>query len=607
MLKFRFACVLGLLLAFVAHPAKAQGTDLSCPAGFQVVQGPYTTTLNPTTGARRINFCLDPATGHLFYQGDATAGAATNSIYAFATTYGVKADAHYTVGATFTSGSGNVTIPATATPFSSSDIGKICFGTTYTGGTGLYSADTLRMNQGTISTVTDATHATCSATSSSNGTGTFVWGSDDTAALIAAFAAAFNNTNKSCLTLVLPAGNMLVQQGLGNIINCVTSIPATNDFSAQVLGQGHRVTALIPTPNFSYNHSTSCNGSGIAGYSSCFFGVNGISVRDLMIFGAGYCNISTGGTGATAAVYLGQDSYFQNVDLERWGCSDTTDPFIGYIVSSGGNNSYNINNNGTGEIGYFMNSGFSTTADSFFCCNALNAIFVQGGDFTDRRSGFGYVAATKPVINNAGGTIRLIGSESVANTANSNPYSQTSGIGRFENAYIQSTSTGAAFSVSGGTVHSHQTTYLGTTQISMSGSAVFIDECGNSITVAPSGGTFAGDCSATGTADVAGNHVLTSGWGTANVNTVTGFTKQVKFTISITGGVPAAGPVLTDTFATTFQVTPGGGCTLTQIGGTFGVLTNPVPSSLSATGVTWTFTGTPVNGQSYTFVRLCGN
>jgi hypothetical protein len=154
-----------------------------------------------------------------------------------------------------------------------------------------------------------------------------------------------------------------------------------------------------------------------------------------------------------------------------------------------------------------------------------------------------------------------------------------------------------------------QTANSGHTYIDVAGSTLF-DECGNAMGAAASAsiaGIAAGDCSITGTADASGNHALTSGWGTANVNTVAGYTKDVRFTISITGGAPAASPVLTDTFATNFIAAPQGGCTLTQTGGTFGVLSNPVPSALTANGIAWTFTGTPVNGQSYTFARHCGN
>src|SRR5882724_4929968 len=77
-------------------------------------------------------------------------------------------DSHHVTDATFTSGSGNVVISATDPPFNNSvynattnpagDIGKSCFGGSYTGGTGTYVAYVLRMNLGTIDTVTDATH-----------------------------------------------------------------------------------------------------------------------------------------------------------------------------------------------------------------------------------------------------------------------------------------------------------------------------------------------------------------------------------------------------------------------------------------------------------------
>jgi len=164
--------------------------------------------------------------------------------------------------------------------------------------------------------------------------------------------------------------------------------------------------------------------------------------------------------------------------------------------------------------------------------------------------------------------------------------------------------------ISGGAVHLQGVKIVaGGNPIVQTGGTIF-DDGGVVITGAVGNPTITnlfGSASITGTADVAGNHVLTSGWGTANVNTLSGSTNDVKFTISVTAGAPAAGPVLTDTFAVSYLATPNGGCSLIQVAGTFGVITNPAFSALSRTGVTWTFSGTPVVGQSYTFVRHCSN
>jgi hypothetical protein len=146
----------------------------------------------------------------------------------------------------------------------------------------------------------------------------------------------------------------------------------------------------------------------------------------------------------------------------------------------------------------------------------------------------------------------------------------------------------------------------------------FVDVGGNIFENCPSGsctiatsaqmnsgtGSYFGTGSITGVAQTSGNLVLTSGWGSgAAAGTISGNTKLQQFTLTA-AGTPGASPVLTVTFPSPYYVAPI--CTLTQTAGTnFTDITLPISSSVGATGVTWTFTGTPVAAHTYTFVESC--
>lgn len=87
--------------------------------------------------------------------------------------------------------------------------------------------------------------------------------------------------------------------------------------------------------------------------------------------------------------------------------------------------------------------------------------------------------------------------------------------------------------------------------------------------------------------------VLSAGWGATAANTVlSGFNAPIGFTITNTGAGQAASPTITYTFPTPYAVSPLS-CTATQNGGTNPSLNPFASSALSATGVTFTATGTP--------------
>jgi len=76
--SLRVALLLPVLF-FLSVETRAQGTELDCPSGQQRAIFPGSVTINPANGKQRFNFCIVAATGHMVYQGDATAPIAAGS------------------------------------------------------------------------------------------------------------------------------------------------------------------------------------------------------------------------------------------------------------------------------------------------------------------------------------------------------------------------------------------------------------------------------------------------------------------------------------------------------------------------------------------------
>lgn len=96
---------------------------------------------------------------------------------------------------------------------------------------------------------------------------------------------------------------------------------------------------------------------------------------------------------------------------------------------------------------------------------------------------------------------------------------------------------------------------------------------------------------------------LTTNWGTgAAVSLAAGSSFAGSFKIT-EAGAPGASPVLTLTFPVPFAQAPSN-CSIDQTAGNF-TLSKPVTSSLTSTSVVFTWTGTPVNTDTYTFFYRC--
>ena len=526
----------------------------------------------------------------------------------------VTTDAIYTAGST-TVGT-QVTDPAFV---AGSEEGKIAFGTFNCPGTVSNCVD--NCPQTTISSVTDAHHVVVGIACTNNSsaaphTNNWFWGHDDGATLVSAFSVVVNGSTgaSSRQNLFLPCGMMFTS------VPAFIVPPGIRNINGGISGcGGGGATVVVPLPKMNCNTTGACLfADNTAPLESPGANLPGWVLRNITFWGGGTDVKDASATYSNPAVGISIQLFDQldGVYVIGWVWNNGTPVFGiksqgGQMINSGsvagglnpcqllGNVGVNASMLG-GTCG--GSAGPSMTLSPAIAGVANAGVSTRGVYFNQS---FGFAGPPQGFNVFQNGAIWYGSGDSVIG-----PMDLVSGTTYLTGTSIAQAGAGnSVMTISGGALH------LTGVNISASGPAInqsggtIFDDCGNGALpgAAPTITSLAGDCSITGVADVAGNHALTSGWGTANVNTLGGFTRDVSFTISVTGGTPAAGPVLTDAFASPFWATPGAGCFLIQTGGTFGVLSNPVPSAVSKTGVTWTFTGTPVSGQSYTFKRHCGN
>lgn len=166
----------------------------------------------------------------------------------FAVSYGVKANTKRVTNASTTIGSGIVTVPAAQ--FTSADVGKTAWAQ--------FSDQAAIIVASTISTVNSSTSITLSnnAGSTNSGNVTLIWGTDDSNALIAAYAAAKNAgttgggqvgggaVGSSRARLILPAGLILFAKQIFRIDG------ATEFAQVEIVGQGPDITVFVPSVGF---------------------------------------------------------------------------------------------------------------------------------------------------------------------------------------------------------------------------------------------------------------------------------------------------------------------------------------------------------------------
>jgi hypothetical protein len=554
---------------------------------------------------------------------------AINAIYlstncgSTANCYQVHADVQISFNATYTSGSKTVTFLASDPSWTSSMVGLPEFAAGNCPGT--VSNCTIDIPQGTIASVVSAHSITVSiaAVHSSSGTANannFASGHDDGTEIAAAYNAMFPNSFTSSqlqvqpqTTLYLPCGPMFT-----SVPPFAGSTNISND-GGIIWGCGSG-SPIIMLPKMN------CNISGT--HAGCLFNdptfnlenvgnnLPGWHLKDITFWGLGSDKPDGSATYNNPAYGISTtfSDTLDNVWVIGW-VWNNTNPVIAifngaYAVSSGSDAAGTIGCEGGGTAATIaMYVGGSCSGGSPSGSGTAMSIVASGTNASSALETYGvyFNAPTTICSSNTTNTIWIdYGSHVYGHFTSSG----TGCVSYLHGTILDQAGGGSsALTISNGIVHLDAINFEASGgPIDQTGGTIY-DDCGNGVIpgTAPVITKLFGDCSVTGVADATGDHVLTSGWGTASVSAVTGSVKDVHFTISVTGGSPGASPVLTDTFATPFWGPPSDGCSLVQVLGNTGDISAPVASGLTRTGVTWTFTGTAVSGHSYTFWRHCAN
>lgn len=543
-----------------------------------------------------------------------------------------KADAKYEGDCTFTNTSTTVGCPNGN--FTSADVGKVAFGTNLglANGFGTMLTAVVQVPQGTISSVTDSTHVVVSvaATASNAGSGTFVWGTDDTAAYKSTITAQLS----ACGTLLIP-GKSIIQSGLLNSGGaCLHSVGGASG-GLGVIGFNPQISQLIPTPSFDFSSCTGAN-------NSCFFGIgDGIFAQDWEIFGAGVSNPSASGAGKSVLSFSAlNNGYVNDVKCVGWGANAGANGITIGIVLSGGLADVKFvhpEEDGCGQTGYKMQGGDIATLGLAAYDNPFGCLWISS---TGGAGGAGFVSHQSLTGNCGGGTSCAVGvtGGSIWHSIGDNLGGSSGG-----GSTNQGVCVGAMTTFSGTTTSSGNTVYLDHSQLwggvnsggstavlvgatdtlhangTMFGSTAsiasvraiasggqFFDDCGNTFTAPMFSGSGAvvGDCSITGPPAATGNFALTSGWSSSTKGSFTGKTKDGGLTITLAGS-PSSGAVLTLTFPTPFLAPPSH-CNWVETNGTQ-ALSSVTTLSISSTAVAYTFNGSLSASNTITGYSNCGN
>ena len=515
-------------------------------------------------------------------------------------------------------------------PFVAGDVGKLITATTaLTGGGPGQTASKLFPTGTTIATYVGAHQVT--ASQAATGTCSLVfWGTDDSTQMTAAWTAAVN----SCVLVHLPGRNAQNTQAAYIAVNgpwMIAKPPAnfcTNATGADragpgVVGEGAGQSVVVNMPYFTDNIATLCTGqSGSQGNHSCY----GWDYGDGITGGKYLRGWSTWGLGLSAA--SGSGVYMVTI-----GAQDVVDYFncLGWnsatsgsygVQFSGGNIIYRSSqSDGCGQVGAIAQAdgglSFAYTAisgQSYFGDNSGGSCFEAASGTVQFVGTLIGPCSTTPygdVKVDSGATVYLTSDQYVGLNYNGCILTLASGTAYLDNEWMfeSGTSNGGIVCNASGTsnVYAVNSKFLnsntsGYSFYLTSGTLNFFDQGGNTFAgTIGSGFKPFGTASITGTAFTTSSFALTTGWGSSSKASGAGDSQSFNFVI--TGASGSSGPVVTVTFPTAYLAAPNQ-CTITQTSGTFGVLTNPAIGSLTSTGFTITWAGTPA-ANTYGFSGYC--
>jgi hypothetical protein len=365
-------------------------------------------------------------------------------------------------------------------------------------------------------------------------------------------------------------------------------------------------TVIVPT--YDFNFATCTGGSG---GNTCFFGVHYATYDYLTVDG-----MSGGNTASAIVLMENQGGYFYRVRANNW-CSTCASShgkqftLVSPIDQEGSAVNFgfiNCLNTGSGSIS-IMNPCFAGgVGGTGLAANSGYGIYVNSG-YMSSYSNF-YSGSTQAVNVVAGATFsefddstNIAGGSTIANAGVHNLYN-------FHPAVGSATITNS----SGGILRIINSNFSAETSswLTNSSGGVVIDECGNAYPAAhpaTNSGVYKGD-GCPSVIVTAAKLVLSGTWGsTAAWSALTGFNSFLG-TITASGTGQGANPTITYTFPAPFPVAPQNCQALIVISNDAGVtIANHylTPSSLTATGVVWTYAGTPVAADTYTVSGSCNN
>lgn len=497
--------------------------------------------------------------------------------------YGIVPDYSVT-DATVTNGSNIVTCPNADCGWPSScTVGMLIQGGTSTNGAVLPTTTISSCDSSTqIHTVLNATVTPVAAT-------TFlVWGKDNTALLTSAWLA----TGDKCQYLALSPGFYFTTTAQFNHSNgCV---------GGGLLGTagGWLTTSIVPTYNFSYTaggpSGSGCNG-GISN-NACFFGVGNQTIQSIDIHGMF--------SGTNPGTFLNQvennGGYFDRVQVSWWceGCLNTEGMHwagvqpINYESAVVNSANRACVNDGNGTVSLITPCLIQAGSMQYALVVSTGSMLSMGNFYQGGTQASDFVSAGASIIHIndtiTGGAVINAGEET------------------FEHTKIN---TSTFTNNSGGTIKFINSDFSSKAMTNNAGASM-LDQCGNiNYGVITNSGTYRGD-GCPGTVITAAKLVLSAGWGsTAAWTALTGFSNFVG-TITASGVGQAANPTITYTFPVAFPVASQN-CQATILKSNDAGVTISnyalTPSALSKTGVTWTYTGTPVAGDTYTVQGTCTN
>lgn len=546
---------------------------------------------NPPTGNIRV-YC-DSSTG-LFTcltSTGASCGISPNTtsipgIYAGASPYSAKFDGRSAQDCSITNNS--TTVSSATLSCISADAGKLIFT--------INTATTLSKLNSTVASCSGTDFVSAVPATATESGDNIVICSDDITPLTNAWNAALAANQP----LYLPTG-----------IGCVSSrpflvpgAPIPINPTVALIGAGQAATTIGMVPSFSFagvgvgtifdNQQVSAT-CGFQASAPHTFPVS--TVQDLAVTGFGFnfpnWPIAMPVFGRTCQAHrLG--IYNINAAASKFiGISAPQESYVDDANIQGNNNGIGILMTGGGSTAIGNIIAYGTTGGTgYSVVNCTNECAIVGGFTTSLTTG---IKLTNSIVSIVDGQIST-GSGTTGVTVDA---TSTANVARM--VLVQSgVSTSVGFNVaSGGKLRLTQldnTITSGTPTEIVNAGSVF-DACGNNLTgVITNTGSWYGSCSVTGTALISGNVVPSANWGTAAaVSVPTGNSQNFTFTLTNGSASVGANPTLALTFPTPFPVAPTR-CSLWQVGGTQAITAltvNLAPSALTATGVTFTYNGTP--------------